>query len=340
LNTYLDIFRKNRLLFTTAGTCAIALYTATKKLSAYSGNIERDLARVTIAKIGSSDPFYSRVELLARLKSYRSRLYFNIFNAGDSITASRLDNAIVDMENDVSTGALRVQPYCIVLYGCPGVGKSSCAIQVARKLMKSVHESFNSFDMVTLNETDDFQSEFRSSHKVVLFDDLGASRPDANDTKNPWRKIIDFVNNVQKTALNPNCEMKGKVYIKPELVIITTNLDFISNFSAVKAFMLCPEAIQRRVNKVVELKNYEECSFIEYDVRTRGNQVALGDQISNLGHKTNYVPRELMLKELVDDFIKHNDQQIAFVNEFNDYFDDLRQAPERSTCKTDIPLTL
>jgi hypothetical protein len=39
----------------------------------------------------------------------------------------------------------------------------------------------------------------------------------------PYRKIIDFINNIRKTSLNPNLEMKGKVFIEPDLVIVTTN---------------------------------------------------------------------------------------------------------------------
>ena len=117
---------------------------------------------------------------------------------------------------DDSNGKIRKQPYCVLLTGYPGSGKSTFALQLAVECMKRRYGRALPSDIVTLNETDEFQSEFRTSHKVVIFDDLGAEKSTVNGSKNPWRKIIDFVNNVRKTALNPNVDMKGNVYIEPD----------------------------------------------------------------------------------------------------------------------------
>lgn len=290
-----------------------------------SGLLERDLSRVTVAKIGgTSDPYYSHENLLARLVGYRKKFNGAISHSRASQAAFRLDAAIVDLKTDVSNGSLRRQPFCVVLFGEPGVGKSTYAIQIASRLMRKNYEGFNSLDMVTLNETDEFQSEFRSSHKVVLFDDVSASKPDAPGTQNPWRKVIDFVNNVQKTALNPNCELKGKVYVKPDLVIITTNLDLGFGFGAVGHYMHCVEAIQRRCSRVIKIKDFYTSSFIDYDIRRRANNIALGDCILNNTRSTDYISRLDMLDTLEADFHAHMTEQTSFVNTFNDCFDDLK----------------
>jgi hypothetical protein len=252
-------------------------------------------------------------------------MLFGIVNTSrESQILARLEHAIEDMETDVSTGALRKQPFCVVLYGNPGVGKSSFSIQLAQKLMHGRYGRFTSHDMVTLNETDEYQSEFRTSHKVVLFDDIGAAKSDRPDTTNPWRKVIDFVNNVQKTALNPNCEMKGKVYIQPDLVILTTNLDLSKTFAMVGGFMNCPEAIARRCSSVIHLKDYLTGEIINYDGGSDHSTAFCGKMPTNLksGLGTT-VTRDYIVEELDKRFREHMIDQQKFVDKFNSYFDDL-----------------
>jgi hypothetical protein len=310
-----------------------------------TGWLESDLSRISTAKIGSlKDPQFSVKVILRRLYAYRFLYSHQVLSSRDSIMLSRISHAIDSLETDVSDGSLRKQPFCIVLYGFPGTGKSSFAIQVARALMIDKYGSFNSSDMVTLNETDEYQSEFRTSHKVVLFDDIGASAYSCADTKNPWRKIVDFVNNVRKTALNPNVEMKGKVYIEPDLVIITSNLDFAKN-AGIQMYIPCSEAIFRRFSCIVEVKDHHSVVPLEL--------YQTGDPIPKevLGHNLHFRPRKLSvpeartnglgkqqlltshcssqtlsredyIAELIPHFRSHEVDQEKFVNQFNAYFDD------------------
>jgi len=307
----------------TAGVL-LSTYELLKQSLMQSGRLEESLSKVTSSKIGIHEgTVNSRSELLKRLKRYR--MLFGIVNTSrESQILARLEHAIEDMETDVSTGALRKQPFCVVLYGNPGVGKSSFSIQLAKKLMHGRYGRFTSHDMVTLNETDEYQSEFRTSHKVVLFDDIGAAKVDRPDTSNPWRKVIDFVNNVQKTALNPNCEMKGKVYIQPDLVILTTNLDLSRTFAQVGGFMNCPEAIARRCSSVIHLKDYHTGVVINYDGGNTHNGAFCGKMPSNLayGHQT-VITREAIVTQLDEQFREHMIDQQNFVDKFNSYFDDL-----------------
>lgn len=318
----LSIFRRNATAVAAGGALLIGTYEFCKQTLMQTGKIESDLARVTMSKIGSEDPYYSREKLLSRLINYR-HFFRIIYTSRESTIAARLDNAIVDMQTDVSTGSLRAQPYCIMLYGPPGVGKSSFAIQLAQAIMKADCGTFSSHDMVTLNETDDFQSEFRTSHKVVLFDDIAASKSDCLDTKNPWRKVIDFVNNVQKTALNPNCELKGKVYIKPKLVILTSNIDFSRDYSAVGKYMYCPQAIQRRIKGCVQLINHQEVIINQYISAKRRNAVAFGDDTINpLFDQGLKISREEAISIFVNDYLNHMAEQNSFISHFNGFFDD------------------
>lgn len=321
----LSIIRRNAALVGAWGVLLVGIFATAKELLLRLGQIESDLARVTPSKIGCyMGENYSRRVLLSRLIKYRKLFRYNIWNTRDAAVASRLDTAIVDMETDVSDGTLRKQPYCVVLYGAPGTGKSSFAIQIAKALITSRYGEFISTDFVTLNETDEYQSEYRTYHKVVLFDDIGASSPNKPDTMNPWRKVIDFVNNVKKTALNPNCEMKGKVFITPDLVILTTNLNFDGGQADMKNWIPCFPALQRRMNKIIRVYSYNDGSIVKtksINQPPSGNSVCLGDTFTYTLDKKQ--DRAKIISDLLSDFKNHMNDQQVFIDMINSNFDDI-----------------
>lgn len=322
------ILRRNQHVVKFVGGVVSIAWVAKKEYYMLSGQVERDLSRVTTAKIGSlKDPQYSVPALLKRLKKYNASLYYRVFCMRDSTLAARLNVAIDNLETDVSDGALRKQPFCVMLYGYPGTGKSSFAIQVARALMLDLYGEFNTCDMVTLNETDEYQSEFRTSHKVVLFDDIGASKYGLSDTKNPWRKVIDFVNNIKKTALNPNVEMKGKVYINPDLVILTSNLDFENSAGLINGYIPAFEAIFRRLSKIVRVKDHATVQPLEFEGLVNESQTGYCTRRPTYRPRGGVdtpidVLREDYIEELREAFRKHNEDQESFLQRFNGYFDD------------------
>lgn len=294
-----------------------------------SGLIETDLSRVTPALIGSnSSRYFSREALLYRLKFYRLLFVDDLSMQRSAGMAWRLDCAIVQMESDFSTGKLRIQPFCVVLYGKPGTGKSSFALQIAQALMKARYAKFNSTDFVTLNETDAYQSEFRSSHKVVLFDDVNAANPARSDTANPWRKVIDFVNNIQKTALNPNVLMKGKVFIKPDVVLITTNLKMDTSLRSISTYIPCYGAIVRRFSAVIEVLDHTMARKIYYSVTDGGSNphVCCDDYDLNVTKSSPSFSRGVIIAELTRSFLAHMKDQQSFCDQFNDCFDDVRDS--------------
>lgn len=335
------IFRRNKHFYNYMLSAASFVWLARKRQFMLSGMIEEDLSRVTTAKIGSlKDPQYDVPSLLSRLYRYKKSLTYSIFTQRDSSTLARICMAIDDLETDVSDGTLRKQPFCVLLYGYPGTGKSSFAIQIAQALMTDKYGEFNSADMVTLNESDEYQSEFRTSHKVVLFDDIGASKYGLNDTKNPWRKVVDFVNNIKKTALNPNVEMKGKVYIQPDLVILTSNLDF-ENGGQINGYIPAFEAIMRRLSKIVRVVNHTTVNPLDpasdpspdlgsylthkQEYRLRGAVGSMNKYTSSRPtgfREPTRVPRADYIQELRNAYKKHDANQTSFVNYFNSYFDD------------------
>lgn len=124
---------------------------------------------------------------------------------------------------------IREKPYGILLFGGSGVGKSAIANSIIRYVLKVNGKDSSPKAIITLNQEDKFQSEFRTHHKGVIMDDVCNTALDRAEGS-PTTPIIMFLNQVPMSALNPNAEMKGKVMIEPDVVCATTNVkDLLSN---------------------------------------------------------------------------------------------------------------
>jgi hypothetical protein len=282
--------------------------------------VDELLTKLPSIRVGSSAAGMTRQKFIDRLTWLKELVRHScIINWRDRPYFARISNALEVLQLEDSNGSIRKQPYCIVLTGYPGCGKSRYALELASACLRERYGKAYAGDIVTLNETDEFQSEFRSNHKVVIFDDLGAEAIKPT-TANPWRKVIDFVNNIRKTSLNPNVEMKGNVYIEPDLVIITTNL---SRTLSVNSFMAAPGAIYRRILKYVKVEDYENARLYRFVHSTRMNSRVFDNlelDISNLDNME-LISRKDLIKEIVHDFQRHLAEQEKFVEETNRMLD-------------------
>lgn len=311
---------------------------------------EELLTKAAAIKAGATEVAgISRQRYIDRLTWLKELCRFNVSNIGgmkDRNTFYRVSQTLENLLLDDSNGKIRKQPYCIMLTGYPGAGKTSFAMHIASAYMKAKYGKFSSSEIVTLNETDDFQSEFRTNHRVVIFDDISATKPEKT-LISPWRKVIDFVNNVRKTALNPNVELKGNVYIEPDLVIMTTNKSPEQNYG-IHHYMECPQAIMRRISHHVFLFDYESCQEIipiilsgrskgmgaMPDLGRNGTLTApitlklkLSKQRIDLkpGESTQDFAlketREEFIQRTISQFLQHMEEQEAFIQSVNNIFD-------------------
>lgn len=118
---------------------------------------------------------------------------------------------------------VRIKPYGVCIFGGSSVGKSMINAIVTKVLLESNGFESSKRHVVTLNDSDPYQSEFRSYHTAVTMDDFGNTKADKYESS-PTAKIIDFLNNVPKAALSPIAELKGNVMVRPKVVTVTTNV--------------------------------------------------------------------------------------------------------------------
>jgi hypothetical protein len=152
---------------------------------------------------------------------------------------------------------MRRQPFGLVIHGGPGTGKSKAAYELAKRLMDLAGTPLYANELIVLNEADEYQSEYRSNHKVVIFDDVGSTKISI-EAKDPYRKVIDFINNVPRCALNPHLELKGNVQIRPEIVIMTSN-----SLDSLPQSQVEPGAAYRRFKVKLTMPKRETYYFVE-----------------------------------------------------------------------------
>lgn len=220
-------------------------------------------------------------------------------------------------------GSLRPQPFGILIIGPPGCGKSCSSVMIAQRLCESIGKPLSKTDLVILNESDEFQSEYRTNHRVVIFDDVAATKTQLDST-NPYRKLIDFINNIRKSSLNPHLELKGNIQIQPEIVICTMNrLSFHS-------WLMEPMALWRRFKAVIVIRpdrkvtlsrfvpnvRYDKIDVHSLDLKTEGKED--GDLINT--DAQSFKNLDEFIPKLIDDFIEHRLDQEEFIDFYNQNF--------------------
>jgi DNA polymerase III delta prime subunit len=218
---------------------------------------------------------------------------------------------------------IRRQATGILLEGKAGVGKTTAALAIVKKLMPDVKRH----EVIVLNEDDEFQSELRTHHRVIILDDVLNTHRNWLQTS-PMRRVIDMINNVPRRALSPDAELKGTIKIMPELVIITTNVDV----DILLKFSECPESLMRRWHRLVVTKTRPFQSSFDttawmFDNYTRASWVEKADKNGVIeGYYTDGTrgPRKiasLTFEECLDylkcEFDRHNVEQRNLVDMVN-----------------------
>lgn len=307
----------------------------------YACFVEETLALAAAIRVGAKDVVsLTREQYLERLTWLKAALRISSVVQRSEVRKTvfaRVTRVLEDLRLDRADGSLRTQPYCIMLCGPPGAGKTGMAMLLASKLMKAKYGKFYKTDVVTLNETDQFQSEYRTYHKVVIFDDCAATKYE-KEVENPFRKIIDFVNNIRKTSLNPNVEMKGTVYIEPEVVIITTNM--VHEFNTIGHWCNCPGAIVRRLSKVIHLNKdhktgklcYAGPSVTNIDNSLNGGASGFSEEKYTIREGGKDINHDAIAQIVCDDFILHEAHQESHIKRINESFDIVNTSANPLVC--------
>lgn len=160
----------------------------------------------------------------------------------------RLDKLSTDMQAFWHESALRTKPFAVLIRGGSSVGKSVISNLICHVISKANGLPEGKEYWCTINGNDKYQSDFRSQHICVMFDDMGNTKPEKCEG-NPLFVLIQFINNMHCSALSPEADKKGKMDIRCRIVVVTTNTDQLH----ASLFSVNPASIMRRFDAVLDV---------------------------------------------------------------------------------------
>jgi hypothetical protein len=157
---------------------------------------------------------------------------------------------LVGMKNDYITfkiaNGVRRAPFALQFFGESSQGKTTCSDQMIDAMLASAGLQTGKEYRAAVNPGDKYQSNWTTKKTVMIIDDLGNSKADFV-TAPPTQAIIDVCNNQMYYANMADLESKGKVFIEPTIVSVTTNIKHLD----AGTYSNCPYSVQRRMHVVI-----------------------------------------------------------------------------------------
>lgn len=171
----------------------------------------------------------------------------------------------------ISSGT-RAAPFAIELFGSSSQGKSTIAEQLISAMLTSADWPTDKEFQATYNASDKYMSTWTTDKLVMLIDDV------ANEKSNfverpPTRPIIDICNNMPFYANMADLNSKGKIFVEPKIVVVTTNVKDLD----ARVYSNNPYSIQRRMHIVITVKAKKEFQRIDSNGKCMGINSSLVD---------------------------------------------------------------
>lgn len=167
---------------------------------------------------------------------------------------------LLTIKNDYVTmkisSGIRKSPFAIELFGPSSQGKSMIAEQIITALLTSSGCPTGKEYQASFNAGDRYMSSWTTDKLVMTIDDIANEKSNFVE-KPPTRAIIDICNNQAFYANMADLASKGKVFVEPELVMVTTNVKDLD----ARAYSNCPYSVQRRMQVVITVNAKPEFQF-------------------------------------------------------------------------------
>lgn len=211
-----------------------------------NGNLER--------QVGKSD-----TDFFDLIQSVGGRLR-TLAKESRGIDKAMIERKLLELakiESDFCTmklgSRIRKAPFVIELVGGSAQGKSTLMDQLVQAMLVSAGLDSDPKRRGVVNASEAFMSTWFSNMNVMIIDDFGQENPETTKT-NPCRLLLDVCNNAIYIANKADLHQKGKVFVEPDIVVLTTNVMDLNAY----AYAQCPYAIQRRPNLVIEVEAIEK----------------------------------------------------------------------------------
>lgn len=169
------------------------------------------------------------------------------------ITYSKLQVAEANIRAKLSTSGFRERPFCLLFGGGSGVGKSTATSDMCQYLSAAFSIPMAPKNIATVNEVEKFDP-VTGHTTTVVFDDMAQTKNFDNLPEYHTSRLVRYNNVVPAMAIKADTQDKSCIPLKPDLIIITTNVPDLSTTAVTKQ----PEAVYNRINSpwMVRPKDY------------------------------------------------------------------------------------
>lgn len=228
-------------------------------ISVFSEEVDRILehsryvrAGNLMEKFGIDDNTYdeSLVAASSRGKELKARLPYNKVDEWQvrilHLKIEKLMEAKAAFDQTRTRGGLREAPFAICLFGKSGVGKSTLSEMTIKAVLMFAGLSAAPETIVSWDPDDKYASNVRSHIQAIKFDDVANTRPQF-ERESPLIRILKCINNVVYCPPMGEVDLKGKVSMRPKVVLATTNRELMD----AQVYSQEPASILRRLYHVV-----------------------------------------------------------------------------------------
>lgn len=167
-----------------------------------------------------------------------------------TVIIRKLTQVIQDYEVYEKRETVQMKPIGVLICGPSAIGKSTVKTLFINAIAKAINISADEKCINIHNGNDKFNSGYKASHTITVFDDLMNETIGTFKGENPLNCIIKFFNNIPADALKADVQEKGKYVFNGHIGIVTTNVpDLKAGY-----FSNEPLSILRRMEIHVELK--------------------------------------------------------------------------------------
>lgn len=144
----------------------------------------------------------------------------------------------------------RPVPFSFLLYGSPGIGKSSICDLIFANMGKVLGESFDEGSRYTRNPTADFWDGLTSYQWFLQLDDIASMRPSNGVMEKTMETILQVINMAPFCGNQADLRDKGKIACNFRVVCGTTNTKHLNTHAS----HAVPSAALRRFPYVITMK--------------------------------------------------------------------------------------
>lgn len=152
--------------------------------------------------------------------------------------------------------SVRPQPFSLLLFGTTSTGKSTVGSIIVPILQRAMGVKQGPEYVFNHDTTDKYMSEYSYEKNTISMDDLANTQANLAEV-NASDFVIYLINNFKRYAVKADVESKGKIPIRPAIVMATTNCEELhSRVTSVE-----PLSIMRRFSYHIEVKVKTTCGY-------------------------------------------------------------------------------